>query len=221
MAIQSRAGSAIIDEQRREAMSMLASGLAREAVLKLADLADKEPFNATLCLDMGKALLVLGMEEQAIVAARHAIELDSGSVEAFALLARIHEGRGQYQEAAVALRRALDIRMNPLPGPADLLKTNVPFPVIFPELGLIFLDFELDGDCENLTLFSDTADEKHRLRLSIKGMGELPAPGDGELVERGAMSRVRIAQALDEKAAAILAIFPGEQFPYALCRRNA
>ena len=206
--------------EHREALTMLANGKVRDAVLKLASLTEKEPFNAQLCVDMGKGLLLLGMNDQAIIAARHAIELDSMNVEAFSLLASALDNQGEYAQAEQALRRALDICINgeaPLP---DLEKEPMPIPLTASDCAAIFMDFSLLGDCENLALRSIDSGKEYRLTLRVRGV--LPTDGDEKwtLVREGTYERSRVISALDEKTATAVQLFPAEQFPYILEKKG-
>jgi Flp pilus assembly protein TadD len=76
--------------------ALLAVGRNVEAIGKLADAADQDPEHVGFALDLGDAVLRVGLNEQALVIARRAIELDPQSVDAFLLLPprRKHSERG-------------------------------------------------------------------------------------------------------------------------------
>jgi len=92
--------------RHKEAVELLQAGRAKEAAVMLADLAGADPFNANICVDLGRALMALDMADQAIIAARQAVELDDRNVGAFMLLAQAFERKGLAVEASQALRRA-------------------------------------------------------------------------------------------------------------------
>jgi tetratricopeptide (TPR) repeat protein len=220
MGILSQSAAVRCAGSRSEAAELLSKGMAREAAMMLADLVDANPFDSALCADLGKAVLVLGMTDQAIVAARRAVELDAANVEAFVLLSLALESQGEVADAYQALRRAFDMARNPLPPVPDFCTREAPMPLTLSEFTAVFLDFELVGDCANLSLRSKTGDGRHVLQILVRGA--LP-PLDGagfEVASRGRFPRERVLDSLPEKIATAVRLFPAEQFDYTLHKKN-
>lgn len=220
MGILSQSAAQNCAGSRREAAELLSKGMAREAALMLADLVDANPFDAGICTDLGKAVMVLGMADQAIVAARRAVELDSSNVEAFVLLSHALESKGEVGDAFQALRRAFDIVRNPLAPPEDFCKKEAPMPLVIAEFSAVFIDFELRGDHANLSLYSKSGDRNFILQILVRGA--LPPMGEAgyEVVSRGRMPGLRVIDSLPEKIATAVRLFPTGQFEYILHKKS-
>ena len=221
MSISSQPGNSRFTGRHKEALDLMAQGMVRDAVLILVDLADADPNNHFVCVDLGRAVLKMGLVDQAVMAARQAIELDSRSVEAFQLLAEAQEVAGNFKDANVALRRAIDILRDPGLSEEDLLKERVPLPIVFPEKEAIFILFELAGDVTSLAINSTTQDKKSAfvLHLDIAGGGQPFEKAGYEVDESGSMPRDKVLGALPDDVLPVVKIFPAAEFNYTLLRK--
>jgi tetratricopeptide (TPR) repeat protein len=193
MSIVSQVGNTRLYGKHKEALDLLASGNAQNAILILLDLAEADPNNSLVCVDIGKTVLKLGMNDQAIVAARQAIELDSTSVEAFLLLAHALEAKGEYKEAGVALGRAVEILRSPFRSEEDLLKEDAaaPKPLVIVDQGAIFITFEIEGDVSRLSIKSVSLykTSAYILRITISGEPRTEVDAGYEVAAQGELPR--------------------------------
>ncbi|MFA5256858.1 MAG: tetratricopeptide repeat protein [Opitutales bacterium] len=220
MGIISQVGRKAPTGRHKEAIELLEAGRAREAVMMLADLADADPFNPYICVDLGKSVLVLGMVEQAIVAARQAVELDGLNMEAFMLLAQALESKGEMAEACQALRRALDLVRNPMPPLTELEGEKVPLPLSFAEHGAVFMNFEVSGDGANLHLKSLSSDGKFCVDVRITGDTAASDLDGFSILTEGLLPQERLLQCLPEKFAFAVGLFPASTYPFTLQKKG-
>jgi tetratricopeptide (TPR) repeat protein len=224
MSIVSQIGNTRLYGKHKEALDLLSSGNAKDAILILLDLADADPNNHLICLDIGKTVLKMGMTDQAIVAARQAIELDSTSVEAFMLLAQALDLKGDLRDANVALARAVDILRSPFCSEEDFLKIEAssPIPLIIADQSAIFTKFDIEGDVSRLSLKSPSTDSgtAHVLRITISGEPRTEADNGYHSEAEGEVKRARLLQSLPLAVAGIVKIFPAESFRYTIFRKN-
>ena len=219
MSIVSQPGNTRLTGRHKEALDLLSSGNVRDALLILLELADAEPNNHYVCMDLGEVVLRLGMFEQAVVAARRAIEMDTTDPDGFALLARALDANGQGHEAYVAMSRAVDILRNPFRDPEDLTKEEVVPPLVFSTPPAIFVDFELSGDVAALSLKSTfrTREIHTTILLALSGP-EPAAPENAEVVATGEIEKARLVRSLPAKLASVPGIFPQGTFRYLIYR---
>ena len=208
--------------KHKEALDLFAEGKSREAIMILLDLAEADPCNALVCVDIGRAVLAMGMTDQAVVAARQALELDETNVEALNLLADALEKRGEYQEAMTALRRVIDLAKEPQETPEDLAKEKAPTPLTVPDFGAVFINFKMLGDASNLTLksVSEGKSRDNIIYITISGEGTEDAHAEYVEASAGEYSRERLLKSLPEDIASAVALFPGDTFKYKYCRKS-
>lgn len=93
-------------------------GLAMQAqgqkggTLEIMQAAQTAPQNATIALELGKALVADGKDEQAIPHLRRALELDSGSIEASYQLALALQRSNEVQQAIALLKKVVAAEPN-------------------------------------------------------------------------------------------------------------
>jgi tetratricopeptide (TPR) repeat protein len=206
--------------RHKEALDLLAIGKAQEAILILLDLAEADPNNSLVCIDIGRTVLKLGMNDQAIVAARQAIELDSTSVEAFLLLAHALEAKGEYKGANVALARAVEILRSPFRSEDDLLKADAaaPKPLVIVDQGAIFISFVIEGDISRMSIkaVSPYKNSAYILRITISGEPRTEVDDGYEVAANGELPRERLLQSLPSDIINAVKIFPAEVFGYTI-----
>jgi|GEM_PF-6899153 len=220
MGIITEAGRRTVSGRHKEALDLLEKGNVRDAVVLLADLAESDPLNPDICVDLGKAVMILGMVDQAVIAARQAIELDSMNQDAFMLLAHALEAKGEYADACQALRRALDMRRNPLAPIKELEGEKVPLPLSIPEYGAIFIDFEILGDSQNLSLQSTSGCKKYRINMAIAGNAPVAVDDAFDFLAKGSLPRERVLQSLPDNLSTAISLFASSSFDYTLQKKR-
>jgi tetratricopeptide (TPR) repeat protein len=223
MSIVTQIGNTRLYGRHKEALDLLSSGNARDAIQILLELADADPNNHLVCLDIGKTVLKMGMADQAIVAARQAIELDSTSVEAFMLLAQALEIKGDIKDANVALARAVDILRSPFCSDEDFLKAEdaKPKPLIIADQSAIFMKFDIEGDVSSLSLKSLSTEKgsAHILHITISGEPRTQADNGYQIEAEGDLKRDMLLQSLPQEVANAVKIFPAGSFSYTISRK--
>ena len=222
MSIVTQAENTRLFGRHKDALDLLSAGKVKEALTILVDLADEQPCNSYVCLDLGNVVLRMGMADQAVVAAQRAIELDSTSVEAFLLLAKAQENRGNLKDSIVALAHAVDMLRNPHLNEADLAKEELPPPLVFTDYTAIFMDFEIAGDVSNLTLKSTTKDKNKTFSIfiAISGDGPTKELKKHSVVESGKLLKERVLKSLPKTLATAVGIFPSTDFSYTLFKKT-
>lgn len=218
MSIFSQVGYSRLFGKHKEALDLFAAGQTKEAIYLLLDLAEAEPTNALVCIDLGRTVLAMGMPEQAVVAARQALELDETSTEALMLLASALEKQGCPKEALVALRRVIELQNDPQRTVEDIEKEKIKFPLTVPEYGASFLTFKMLGDSSNFTLKSVTDDKgkSEIIYIAISGDGTDDKHDGYSEVFCGEFSRERLLKSLPDEIAATVKLFPGDSFKFKL-----
>ncbi|HNX04012.1 MAG TPA: hypothetical protein PKI32_00835 [Opitutales bacterium] len=222
MSIVSQAGNTRLSGRHKEALDLLASGNVRDALLILLELADADPDNHYVCLDLGEVVLRLGMNDQAVIAARRAIEMDTTDPDGFVLLARAQEACGQFHDAYVAMSRAVDVLRNPYRSPEALPNEEVVPPLVIADPQAIFLDFEIVGDADNLSLRSTckVRGESTIISLTLSGADPQP-PANSEVVGSGELEKAKLLRCLPAKHASVVGIFPPGSFRYTLFKTQS
>jgi len=218
MSIFSQVGYSRLYGKHKEALDLFSAGKNKEAILMLLDLADAEPTNALVCIDIGRTVLAMGMPEQAVIAARQAIDLDETNTEALMLLASALEKKGDAGEALVALRRVIELQNDPQRTVEDIEKEKVEFPLTVPEYGASFLTFNTLGDCTNFTLKSVTEDKNKAaiIYIAIAGEGTDDKHDGYSFALEGEFTRERLLKSLPADIAASVNLFPADTFKYKL-----
>jgi hypothetical protein len=221
MSIVSQSGNTRNYGRHKEALDLLSSGRPMDAIKILVELTQADPTNHFVCIDMGYALVKMGMFDKAVIAARQAIELDSNSIEAFILLATAHTSGGDYKDANVALFRTIDLLRNPFREEEEFLKLNCPKPLVIADQSAVFIDFSIEGDANNLSLKSVTQDRKseHILKIAISGAVSLICDTGYEQTGKGEIDKKRLLQCLPPEQAAVVNIFPYNKFGYVLFKK--
>lgn len=91
---------------------MLKSGSARDSLAHFDAIVNTDPMNARGYEGRGRALLALREHEQAEVALRRAIDLDSGLWKAHEALGVLYDQLGAFDESIVQYRAALAVRLD-------------------------------------------------------------------------------------------------------------
>jgi hypothetical protein len=218
MSIFSQVGNSRLFGKHKEALDLFAAGKVRDAILILVDLAEAEPTNALVCVDLGKTVLAMGMADQAVIAARQAIDLDETNTEALMLLASALEKTGDCAGANVVLRRVIELQNDPQKTIEDVEKEKILLPLTVPEYGSSFLSFTILGDSTNFTLKSTTEDKlkAEQIYITIAGEGtEDKHDGYSEAFD-GEFTRERLLKSLPENIVSFVKLFPGDTFKYKL-----
>jgi hypothetical protein len=166
-------------------------------------------------------VLRLGMSEQAVVAARRAVELDSTDCDGFILLSRALDAQGETRDALVAMARAVDILRDPFRSAEAVEKEKLIPPLAFSRPPLVFTDFETIGDAANFSLSSTcaVAGVTTVIRIVLSGT-EPAAPSGMESIGGGEIEKSGLSVSVPEKIAAVVAIFPQETLRYSLYRKK-
>jgi len=222
MSIVSQTCNTRLFGRHKEALDLLSAGRLTDALLILLELADADSTNHFVCLDLGEVVLRLGMADQAIVAARRAIELDSADSDGFVLLARALEAKGEIRDALVAMARAVDILRDPYRSAEDVAKEKLVAPLVLSNPPLAFCDFEILGNATNLALASTSSAAGVSTTIRVLLSGALPEPPAGqEEIGKGELDKTRFCACLPEKLASIPGLFPQESFAYSLYRKKS
>jgi tetratricopeptide (TPR) repeat protein len=222
MSIVSQTCNTRLFGRHKEALDLFSAGRLKDALLILLELADAENDNHFVCLDLGEVVLRLGMADQAVVAARRAIELDSADSDGFILLARALDAKGEPRDALVAMARAVDILRDPYRSAEDVAKEKLVPPLVLSNPPLAFCDFETLGNAANLALASTSSAAGVSTTIRILLSGALPeAPSGLEEIGTGTLEKSRLVISLPEKLAAIPGLFPQESFSYSLYRKKS
>lgn len=218
MSIFSQVGHSRLFGKHKEALDLFSAGKTREAILMLLDLAEAEPTNALVCIDIGRTVMAMGLPDQAVVAARQALELDETNTEALMLLASALEKSGKPEEGLVVLRRVIELQNDPQRTIEDIENEKVLHPLTVPEYGVVFLSFSMLGDCTNLTLKSCTSDKakSELIYITIAGEGTEDKHDGYTEIFAGSFTRERLLKSLPDDIAATVGLFPGENFAFRL-----
>jgi tetratricopeptide (TPR) repeat protein len=221
MSIVSQTCNTRLFGRHKEALDLFSAGNLKDALLILLELADAEPTNHFVCLDLGEVVLRLGMADQAVVAARRAIELDSADCDGFILLSRALDAKGQLRDALVAMARAVDILRDPYRSAEDVAREKLVPPLVLSKPPLAFYNFEILGNAANLALASTSSAAGVSTTIRILLSGALPeAPSGMEEIAAGNVDKSRLCACLPEKQASIPGLFPQESFSYSIYRKK-
>ncbi|MFQ6104632.1 MAG: tetratricopeptide repeat protein, partial [Candidatus Glassbacteria bacterium] len=112
--------------KREKAMVLIQLNRPRPAIEVLEELVAGDPYSPILMLDLGNALEMSGMLDEALVSYRRAAELDSTSFRAYNNIGAILDRMGKEAESERALRKALSLNAN--------------FPEAYYNLGLLYAE---------------------------------------------------------------------------------
>jgi len=222
MSIVSQSRNSRLYGKHKEALDKLSSGLVKDAISILVELATADPTNGFVCMDMGYALVKMGMYDKAVVAARQAIELDSTSVEAFLLLATTLTRKGDLAGANVALLRAIDLLRNPYRTEEEYLNEKHPRPLVIAEQCAIFIDFTMEGDINNLS-FKSLSPYKNGdfiLKIALAGNVTFSCDAGYTQVGGGQIEKERLIACVQPELANVVKIFTFAKFGYFIFQRK-